>query len=84
MSAAADGKDAVSVQIVNHGPNDMRMYYHSFDAARQRYVIGLAISRDGFVWDKQGPVFSGSDADGAHDARGATSCHVLYNSEISR
>ncbi len=77
--------DSVPVQIVNHGPNDMRMYYHSFDAARQHYVIGLATSRDGFVWDKQGPVFSGSgDADGAHDSRGATSCQVLYNSEISR
>ena len=69
---------------MNFGPGDMRMYYHSFDAARQRYVVGLATSRDGFNWDKQGPIFDGSGAEDAHDACGAMACHVLYNSEISR
>jgi hypothetical protein len=35
-------------QVVAAGPNDMRMYYHSFDARRQKYVVGLAVSPDGF------------------------------------
>jgi hypothetical protein len=35
----------------------MRMYYFSFDRSRRRFVIGLATSRDGFKWDKQGPIF---------------------------
>ena len=71
-------------QIVNRGAGDMRMYYHSFDAARQRYAVGLATSRDGFNWDKQGPVFAGGDAADDHDARGVAACHVLYDGEVSR
>jgi hypothetical protein len=35
----------------------MRMYYHSFDAARGKFVVGLATSADGFKWTKQGPIF---------------------------
>lgn len=63
----------------------MRMYYHSFDAAQQRYRVGLATSADGFSWKKQGPVFSGGSGEAsAHDARGAASCHVVYDSEVGR
>jgi hypothetical protein len=35
----------------------MRMYYHSFDRSRQRFVVGLATSPDGFKWTKKGPIF---------------------------
>ena len=38
-------------QVVAAGPNDMRMYYFSFDAAKQRYGIGLATSDNGFKCD---------------------------------
>jgi len=46
-----------SPQVVAAGPRDMRMYYHSYDARKGRYVVGLATSADGFKWDKQGVVF---------------------------
>lgn len=36
------------MQVVAAGPNDMRMFYHSFSQQQQRYVVGLATSKDGF------------------------------------
>ena len=36
------------VQVVAAGPQDMRMYYHSFDPRQQRFVVGWASSPDGF------------------------------------
>ncbi len=39
---------ALNPQVVQAGPRDMRMYYHSFDQAKGRYVVGLATSPDGF------------------------------------
>lgn len=64
-------------QVTAAGPADMRMYYHSYDARLQRFVIGLATSPDGFRWTKQGPVFDGSLTPGAHDEKGAGACHVV-------
>ena len=44
-------------------PRDMRMYYHTYDARRGRYLVGAATSPDGFRWKKLGPVFEvGVDA----------------------
>jgi len=63
-------------QVVAAGPRDMRMYYHSFDASAGRFKVGLAVSRDGFNWTKQGPVFEGGPA-GAFDAAGAAACQVV-------
>ena len=60
------------------------MFYHSYDAEQLRYRVGLATSPDGFSWTKQGPVFNGSAEGSAHDARGAASCHVVYDSDIGR
>lgn len=37
---------------MNHGPGDMRMYYHSFDLEAGRYRVGVAQSADGFKWRK--------------------------------
>jgi hypothetical protein len=48
---------APRVQVVAAGPRDMRMYYNSFDRSRQRFVVGLATSPDGFKWTKKGPIF---------------------------
>ena len=63
-------------QVVAAGPKDMRMFYHSFDAAAQRFTVGLATSQDGFRWEKRGPVFAGGDA-GAFDACGAAARCVV-------
>jgi hypothetical protein len=63
--------------VLAAGPKDIRMWYHSYDAAAGRYRVGLATSRDGFAWQKQGPVFGGGSSEGDHDARGAAACHVV-------
>ena len=53
------------------------MYYHSFDAARQKYIVGLATSPDGFKWTKQGPIFEGATEAGQFDSRGAAARCVV-------
>jgi len=69
--------------VVNHHEQVYRMYYGTFDAPRQRYVVALATSPDGFKWDKLGQVFAGSsgrtaeDEDAnAFDAKGVCRVHV--------
>ena len=64
-------------QVVAVGPKDMRMFYHSFDAAQQRWTVGAAKSKDGFGWQRQGAVFSGGNDGAAFDAKGAAACHVV-------
>ena len=61
---------APRLQVIAAGPRDMRMYYHSFDRSRQRFVVGLATSPDGFRWTKKGPIFEvGGWADRQADGR---------------
>lgn len=70
-------------QVLAAGPRDMRMYYHSFDAAARKFKIGMATSRDGFAWKKEGVVFEGGPAGqpDAFDAAGAAACHVVSRGE---
>eukprot|EP00878_Enallax_costatus_P028473 GHUV01030757.1.p1 GENE.GHUV01030757.1~~GHUV01030757.1.p1 ORF type:complete len:257 (+),score=73.00 GHUV01030757.1:298-1068(+) len=63
-------------QVVAAGPSDMRMYYHSFDAAAGKFKIGIALSKDGFNWRKGGVIFEGGKA-GEFDAGGAAACQVV-------
>jgi hypothetical protein len=65
-------------QVVNSGTKDMRMYYHSYDEMKKKYVVGLATSPDGFKWNKRGPIFfGGSPGSNDFDAKGAaTRCVV--------
>ena len=63
-------------QVVGEIGN-LRMYYHSYDVQRGRWVIGVAISSDGVEWAKQGPVFWGSGRD--FDARGAAAHHIVQD-----
>lgn len=64
-------------QVVNAGPRDMRMYYHSYDLRKQKFVVGLATSPDGFRWTKQGPIFEGGSLPDDFDARGAAGRCVI-------
>jgi hypothetical protein len=64
-------------QVVAAGPKDMRMYYHSFDVRRKKYVVGLATSADGFRWEKRGPIFEGRDQDRGFDSMGAAARCVV-------
>lgn len=56
-----DSLFAACPQVVNAGPRDLRMYYHTFNVETQRYTTGLARSKDGFEWKKIGPLLSGGD-----------------------
>ncbi len=38
----------VRLQVVVMKPGDMRMFYHSFDIEKQRFVVGMASSKEGF------------------------------------
>ncbi|GBF93562.1 hypothetical protein Rsub_06282 [Raphidocelis subcapitata] len=70
--------------VIAAGPKDMRMFYHSYDANKGRFVIGLATSPDGFKWTKKGPVFEGSREPGAHDELGAAACQVIMDPDRRR
>eukprot|EP00955_Chlamydomonas_euryale_P008429 89759-Chlamydomonas_euryale.AAC.1 len=69
-----------SPQMLATGPKDMRMYYHSYDRSRARFVVGMARSEDGFKWSKSGVVFDPREAGagvGDHDELGAASICVV-------
>ncbi len=72
------------MQVVAVGPKDMRMFYHSFDSSKQKWTIGTANSKDGFVWKKAGPIFAGSDSGADFDAKGAAACHIVRDFQSKR
>lgn len=64
-------------------PTSYHMYYSSWDATRQRHVVGFATSPDALRWRKQGPIFEGGQSEEDHDAKvigqtGCRECHVLH------
>ncbi|KAK3442992.1 hypothetical protein EUGRSUZ_B03205 [Eucalyptus grandis] len=66
-----------SPQVVFHANGDLRMYYHSFDAEKGEYCIGMARSRDGIKWLKLGKILGGRK--GCFDEGGAVNARVLKN-----
>ena len=72
------------MQVVAMGPRDMRMFYHSFDVRAQKWTVGTATSKDGFVWTKRGPIFSGSESASDFDGKGAAACHVVRDYTTKR
>ncbi|WCJ22204.1 Arabinanase/levansucrase/invertase [Euphorbia peplus] len=65
-------------QVVFHGSDDMRMYYHSFDRERGEFGIGIARSRDGINWVKLGKIMSGGKV-GSFDEKGVMNASVVRN-----
>jgi hypothetical protein len=53
------------------------MYYHSFHTAAGKFKVGMASSKDGFNWKKEGVVFEGGSSQADFDAGGAAACHVV-------
>ncbi|XP_040383100.1 uncharacterized protein LOC102714393 [Oryza brachyantha] len=70
-------------KVVLHAEGDLRMYYHSFDEMSQRHAIGLARSRDGVRWRKEGKVLEGGKA-GSFDERGVRQGHVIRDRAARR
>ena len=52
-----------------------KMYYHTFDPKANKYVVGIAKSKDGIKWEKDGAVFMGGSP-GCFDEQGAARCFV--------
>lgn len=77
-AAEFDELGIASPQVVPLSQEDLRMYYHTFDAKKGKFVVGLARSRDGMQWKKMGPVFEGGDGS-SFDARGAACPQVVYD-----
>lgn len=69
-------------QVEALGQKSLRMHYHSYSADEQQWVVGLATSKDGFKWAKQGPVFRGSGQ--PFDAKGVVSHHIVKDPEARR
>ncbi|KAL6190088.1 hypothetical protein ACLB2K_036488 [Fragaria x ananassa] len=65
-------------QVVVHGSDDMRMYYHSFDAEKGHFAIGMARSRDGIRWVKLGKIMGGGTK-GSFDELGVKNACVVRN-----
>lgn len=72
------------LQVVTAGKDDYRMYYHSWDASRKRYVVGFATSPDAMRWRRQGPLFEGGPSADAFDTGGALNVHVIKDAELKR
>jgi len=57
---------------------EFRMYYHTYDPRVKKFIVGLAIARDGLLdWVKVGPTFSGSTDSNHFDSMGVTRRHVV-------
>lgn len=65
-------------QVVVHGGDDLRMYYHSFDAENGHFGVGIARSRDGIRWVKLGKIMGGG-AKGSFDELGVKNACVVRN-----
>jgi hypothetical protein len=56
---------------------EFRMYYHTYDPRTKKFVVGLAVARDGLLnWVKLGPVFDGGADKADFDCNGVTRRHV--------
>ncbi|CAH9128996.1 unnamed protein product [Cuscuta epithymum] len=72
-----------SPHVIYHGNGDLRMYYHSFDAENGCFAIGMARSRDGIKWVKQGRMI-GEGGVGAFDELGVMNPNVVRNRKDGR
>eukprot|EP01018_Ginkgo_biloba_P038361 Gb_08723 [translate_table: standard] len=75
-----DSHSIAAPQVVFHGPDDLRMYYHSFDVKSGHFAVGIARSRDGIRWVKLGKILDGGPP-GSFDELGITSRHVISNQQ---
>jgi hypothetical protein len=85
-AAPWDGLYVSSPSVLVSGPSgEMRMYYTSFDAARGRFAVGLATSKDGLRWQRfspGAPVFEGTGQ--PWDSAGAASVQVVRDPDDPR
>lgn len=62
--------------VVEQGA-DYKMYYHTYNPKIKKFVIGLAVAKDGLLkWTKKGAVFEGGGQE-CFDCCGAARRHVV-------
>ncbi|XP_047320161.1 uncharacterized protein LOC124924129 [Impatiens glandulifera] len=72
-----DSMFIASPQVIFHASGDLRMYYHTFDAANGSFAVGMARSRDGIKWVKLGRILGRGG--GGFDELGAMNARVVRN-----
>lgn len=63
-------------QVIEAAPGDWRMYYHTLDIQRG-FEVRMAVSGDGFSWEKRGAVLGKSEDADAFDSNGCATRHVV-------
>jgi len=63
-------------QVLKDDDGSYKMYYHSFSLSENAFLIGMAVSEDGFRWEKVGQIL-GPGKPGSFDERGPSCRHVL-------
>jgi hypothetical protein len=63
-------------QVLREADGSLKMYYHTYNPMRGGFLVGLAVSRDGKLWQKVGQVL-GPGVAGSFDDMGASTRHVL-------
>lgn len=66
-------------KVIMHSDDDLRMYYHSFDAENGHFAVGLARSRDGIRWIKMAKIMGGRSEKGSFDEFGVLNASVVRN-----
>lgn len=74
-----DSMFIAGAKVVVHSSDDLRMYYHSFDAENGHYAIGMARSRDGVRWIKMGKIMERRRQRGCFDEVGVRNASVIRN-----
>lgn len=69
--------------VVVHRSEDLRMYYHSYDAEKGQFGIGMARSRDGIRWVKLGKIMEGGSK-GSFDELGMMNACVVRHQKDGR
>lgn len=62
-------------QVLREPDGSWKLYYHTL-SPEGKFLIGLAVSADGFNWQKVGPIL-GPGEPGSFDSGGVSSRHVL-------
>jgi len=63
-------------QVIQDDDGSYKMYYHTLNPAKGGFLIGMAISEDGFHWEKVGQILE-PGKQGSFDEAGMDCRHVL-------
>jgi len=82
---AFDSRGASRRHVLRQADGSLRMYYEAV-SQEGRHSIGMAVSRDGYNWERSGeqPIFAANDDAAAWDGGGVGSPHLVFLPEQQR